>query len=179
MSLSRSPSPRPNGGWSTPGLDYSNSSSPGRKPNAGLNGDLREDRWASAKARSEQLRNQPSYLTRNEGFFSRSKRKISKTLPFFDTQDAKKKDWRNAEKLGRGRWPSTFSSLRTLVGNVLRRFKVAIIILTIVLLVFFVSAKTGTNFAKIQRYPSDMNSQAYEVDIEERHLLAVEANMSS
>ncbi|OJJ46199.1 hypothetical protein ASPZODRAFT_67584 [Penicilliopsis zonata CBS 506.65] len=85
MSLSRSPSPRPGGGWSSPGLTAggggggsSSGTSTPRSPNGpgGLS-------WAAAKAKSDEVRSYPSFATRNNGFFSRQKRKISASLPRF------------------------------------------------------------------------------------------------
>ena len=137
MSLSRSPSPRPAGGWSTTGLtDDSDASISGKRDYGELNGSASSDvAWAAAKARSNQVRNTPSFKTRNEGFFSRQRRKISATLPRFNSFNSSRKDW-NAEKLGRGRWrPSDdgrLSRLKTLVGNLLRKFKVLILIFLLI-----------------------------------------------
>lgn len=89
---------------------------------------------------------QPSIQTKNEGFFQRSRRKISQTLPLPAFHS--RKDWRETEKLGRGRWTpggssGSLSKLKTLVGNVLRRFKFAFVILTIVAVVTVLFNQTG------------------------------------
>ena len=80
----------------------------------------------------------PSFSTRNEGFFSRSRRKISSSLPTFNRLGSNKKDWRESEKLGRGRWhPSRESRLgrvKTLVGNLIRKFRLVFIFLIAILL---------------------------------------------
>lgn len=84
MSLSRSPSPRPGGGWSSPGLTAGSgtstprgfSPSPASLAPSGLS-------WAAAKAKSDEVRGYPSFSTRNSGFFSRQKRQISARLPSF------------------------------------------------------------------------------------------------
>lgn len=139
MSLSRTPSPQPGGGWSTPGLtDASDYDTPWRRDHGDLNGSGPNDlAWAAAKARSQGVRNTPSFTTRNEGFFSRQKRKISATLPRFNSSNADQKDWK-AEKLGRGRWrpagDGRLSRLRTLVGNILRKFKLLIVMMVIIAL---------------------------------------------
>jgi len=77
--------------------------------------------WAAAKAKSDQFKGYPSFSTRNEGFFSRSKRKISSTLPRFNSFGATKKDWRESEKLGRGRWypgaGGRWPKLKTFLGT--------------------------------------------------------------
>lgn len=111
MSLSRSPSPRRGGGWSSPGLtspydNVSGKSSP-RKTYADiqLNGAAGSDdkKWASAKARSEEINGYPSFSTQNQGFFSRHARKISTSLPTFSM--GARRDFSDREKFGRGRWP--------------------------------------------------------------------------
>jgi mannan polymerase II complex MNN10 subunit len=84
MSLSRSPSPHPGGGWSSPGLTPGSGTSTPRSgflsPNSlGPSGIS----WAAARAKSDEVRGYPSFSTRNNGFFSRSKRKITSSLPRF------------------------------------------------------------------------------------------------
>ncbi|PLB33252.1 putative alpha-1,6-mannosyltransferase subunit [Aspergillus candidus] len=81
---SGSPSPRPDGGrgWSTPSLTPHSGRSTPRSSElltpASVSSNIS---WASAKAKSEEIRGYPSFATRNNGFFSRSKRQISATLP--------------------------------------------------------------------------------------------------
>jgi hypothetical protein len=88
MSLSRSPSPRRDGGWSSPGLstpyDEANgrSRSP-RKAYGGINGGPQGVTWASAKANSARVNGYPSYQSQNKGFFSRHMRNLSESLPYF------------------------------------------------------------------------------------------------
>jgi hypothetical protein len=148
MSLSRSPSPRLGGGWSTPGLtDDCGYGTPGRREYGDLNGSASNDSaWAAAKARSSQVRNTPSFTTRNEGFFSRQKRKISATLPRFNSFGPNQKDW-NAEKLGRGRWRPTgggkWSRLKTLVGNLLRKFKFLFVMLALIVFTTLLWSKSS------------------------------------
>ena len=137
MSLSRSPSPLPNGGWTTKGLTDRTPT-----PNSlyhGANGYVNgDDQWAAAKARSAQVRGYPSIQTKNEGFFQRSRRKIS-TLPVFNSPYTPlSANWKDPEKLGRSRWTprggGSMSRLKTFLGNVLRKFKFLFIILSIVTL---------------------------------------------
>jgi hypothetical protein len=143
MSLSRSPSPQLNGGWSTPGLtDHSGRDSPRKMP-YDMNGYASNNiSWTAAKAKGDQSRGYPSFSTRNEGFFSRSKRKISSTLPRFNSFGTNKKDWRESEKLGRGRWypggGGRWPRLKTFAGNVLRKFRFLFIILAIIAVLTFV-----------------------------------------
>ncbi|OGE50979.1 hypothetical protein PENARI_c015G00036 [Penicillium arizonense] len=78
MSLSRSPSPHAGGGWSSPGLVPSSGTSPPRpgtlSPGSGIS-------WAAARAKSDEVRGYPSFSTRNSGFFSRQKHKLTTRLP--------------------------------------------------------------------------------------------------
>ncbi|KAI5282784.1 alpha-1,6-mannosyltransferase [Ascosphaera acerosa] len=73
-----------NGGLASPGLG-----SPGLLPsNSGSNlvaaaGTTGPVSWESAKAKSDAVRGYPSFSTRNHGFFSRQRRKISASLPRF------------------------------------------------------------------------------------------------
>jgi mannan polymerase II complex MNN10 subunit len=101
--------------------------------------------WAAAKAKSDQFKGYPSFSTRNEGFFSRSKRKISSTLPRFNSFGATGKDWRESEKLGRGRWypgaGGRWPKLKTFIGNVLRKFRFLLIVLAIIAFITFVASK--------------------------------------
>ncbi|GES64961.1 alpha-1,6-mannosyltransferase subunit [Aspergillus terreus] len=85
MSISRSPSPHPVGaGWSSPGLTPGSGASTPRSgylsPNSLGPGGIS---WAAAKAKSDEVRGYPSFSTRNNGFFSRSRRQLSATLPRF------------------------------------------------------------------------------------------------
>ncbi|KAJ5081163.1 hypothetical protein N7456_013401 [Penicillium angulare] len=109
MSLSRSPSPHPGGGWSSPGLaPGSGTSTPrGYSPNTLSPGGIS---WATAKAKSDEVRKYPSFSTRNSGFFSRQKHKLSARLPSFRNQagdtgyvekDSYRAQWRPS---GRGLW---------------------------------------------------------------------------
>jgi mannan polymerase II complex MNN10 subunit len=85
MTLSRSPSPRPGGGWSSPGLvPASSTTSPGGPSPGSLSpGTPSGISWAAAKAKSEEVRGYPSFATRNSGFFSRQRHKISTRFSSF------------------------------------------------------------------------------------------------
>ncbi|PTU20021.1 hypothetical protein P175DRAFT_0502175 [Aspergillus ochraceoroseus IBT 24754] len=80
MSLSRSPSPHPGGGWSSPSLTPGSGTS---TPQSGFYSTSPSGPWLAAKAKSDEARGYPSFSTRNNGFFSRSKRQITATLPRF------------------------------------------------------------------------------------------------
>ncbi|KAI9848945.1 MAG: alpha-1,6-mannosyltransferase [Sclerophora amabilis] len=138
MTLSRSPSPRPGGGWSTPGLNtaYSTNSGPS-SPVKSFNADPNGVTWASASAKSHQVNGYPSFQTRNNGFFGRSYRKISGSLPTFNI-GAGPRDYAEKEKLGRGRWPPDQGSwparARTIFARVLRRMRLRSLIVFLILL---------------------------------------------
>jgi len=148
MSLSRSPSPRRGGGWSSPGLtspfdNVSGKSSPRKtygdvqmNGSAGASGD--SVTWASAKARSEEVNGYPSFSTRNNGFFSRHARKISTSLPTFSMGG--RRDFSDKEKLGRGRWPpiqgSRTGRFLTYTGRIIWRLRLRLgIVLSLILAV--------------------------------------------
>lgn len=146
MSLSRSPSPRRGGGWSSPGLtspydNVSGKSSPRRTyEDYEMNGSASGDNvsWASAKARSEEVRGYPSFSTRNQGFFSRHARRLSSSLPTFTMGG--RRDFADKEKLGRGRWPPMNGSrpgrFLTSVGRLIWRLRLRLgIVLGLILAV--------------------------------------------
>ena len=154
MSLSRSPSPNRGGGWSSPGLttpydNVSGRSSPRKayatefpfNANGGMNGS--NVTWASAKARSQEVNGYPSFSTRNNGFFSRHARKLSRSLPSFNIGGQR---YAEKEKLGRGRHSEgKFRRLATHLGRMLWRMRLRLLvvitcILSIVL--FYVTRKS-------------------------------------
>ncbi|KAF9883870.1 alpha-1,6-mannosyltransferase [Aspergillus nanangensis] len=110
MSMSRSPSPHPGAGWSSPGLTPGSGTSTPRSgylsPNhLGANGIS----WATAKAKSDEVRGYPSFSTRNNGFFSRSKRQISATLPRFRLNTGSSPNGYYVDKDEYGRGPKSGS----------------------------------------------------------------------
>ena len=61
--------------------------------------------WAVAKAKSDEVKSYPSFSTRNSGFFSRQKRKISARIPSLrigSSSSAKDYDYKNAYGYGSG-----------------------------------------------------------------------------
>ncbi|KAI1828117.1 galactosyl transferase GMA12/MNN10 family-domain-containing protein [Xylaria intraflava] len=96
MFLSRSPSPIPGGGWSSPGLDITSSgrSSPAKMAFSDSNAGAVT--WESARKKSRGVAGYPSFSTQNQGFFTRHMRRISGSLPSF-TVDGDK-DMRRTEK---------------------------------------------------------------------------------
>jgi mannan polymerase II complex MNN10 subunit len=143
MSLSRSPSPLPGGGWSSPGLNAGSGSTSPQFPHGptGPSGIS----WASAKAKSDEVRSYPSFSTRNSGFFSRQKRKISASLPRFTLSQSR--DYREKEKLGRGRWQSgghTWKGrLVSFGGSLLRRSRYRFLLIILVVFICYLSFWNG------------------------------------
>lgn len=127
MSLSRSPSPQPSGGWHSPGLTSSKfdggvastSSSPRLYGGDYMNGGSSSSNvtWASAQARSANVKGRASH-SQNQGFF-RHFRRLSSSLPRFSHPGST--HYAEKEKLGRGRWnPHDGDSLRNLVRMIRR-----------------------------------------------------------
>lgn len=126
MSLSRSPSPHPGGGWSSPGLTpASGSSTPkrGYSPNTLVPNSA----WAAAKAKSEEVRGYPSFSTRNSGFFSRQKNKISGRLPSFHGAQSPH-GYVDKDVYGRERWYRSAGDARGALGILLRRGRARLVL---------------------------------------------------
>lgn len=143
MSLSRSPSPVPGGGWSSPGLNINTSgrSSPAKSSFAGPNGGTVT--WESARLKSQGVAGYPSFSTQNQGFFTRHMRRISSSLPSFNM--ATDERYAEKEKLGRGRWRiPLLGRVRALVARMGRKGKIraliAILLFTCYLL-FYITRK--------------------------------------
>ncbi|KAH8820409.1 glycosyltransferase family 34 protein [Xylogone sp. PMI_703] len=131
MSLSRSPSPRPGGGWSSPGLNdpyasVSGRASPAVSYNAGSS-NANNVTWESARAKSMGINGYPSFQTQNSGFFNRHYRSISNSLPRFNLGG---KSYAEKEKQGRKRWfkeGSRLGKLGARIDRTPRRTKWSII----------------------------------------------------
>lgn len=151
MSLSRSPSPRRDGGWSSPGLttpyDESNgrSRSP-RKAYGDINGGAQGVTWASAKANSARVNGYPSYQSQNKGFFSRHMRNLSESLPYF-AHGGQEDRHAEKERSGRGRssggsWADVPRRIAFLLSR--RRKYAAMLVLAIfAILLWFSKRKNG------------------------------------
>ncbi|KAH7124079.1 galactosyl transferase GMA12/MNN10 family-domain-containing protein [Dendryphion nanum] len=128
---SRSPSPRP-GGWSSPGLNTPYDSGGRASPFA--NGGAHNVTWASAQARSAEVKSYTAFNPRSQGFFGRHFRKISTSLP---TSYAEK------EKLGRGRFQGNkVAQVLTRIGRNLWRMKRsvgAVLLFVLCIIIFYVT----------------------------------------
>lgn len=149
MSLSRSPSPHPGGGWSSPGLTpASGSSTPtrGYSPNTLVPNSA----WAAAKAKSEEVRGYPSFSTRNSGFFSRQKNKISGRLPSFHGAQSPH-GYVDKDVYGRERWYRSAGDARGALGILLRRGR-ARLVLGLLLVCLAYLCLWGRKFSQGQKH---------------------------
>lgn len=128
VDMSGSSSPQP-GGWSSPGLStpYDNS---GRNSPYANGSSSHNVTWASAQARSAEVKGYPAFTTRGQGFFGKHFRKLSMGLPF---------NQGDKEKLGRGRAQDNKLTriLNGLVWNLWRLRKRVAIVFLIIFLLFF------------------------------------------
>ena len=151
MSLSRSPSPRPGGGWSSPGLANPYATVSGRSSPAktyGLNAGTNTVTWESAKAKSNGVNGYPSFSTQGPGFFNRHMRTLSASLPRFNT--GPEKTYAEKEKLGRGRWMprdgTKLAKLRILILETSRKAKIRLLIVTafiFMIILFYMTRKVS------------------------------------
>jgi hypothetical protein len=147
MSLSRSPSPQRGGGWASPGLTtpYDSSSRRSSPIRTYPNGNARGVTWATASARSAQVRGAPSFAPRNQGI-GRHFRKWSSKLPFFSND----RSYAEKEKLGRGRSSSTRSTkLRDYAAHIgriawrLRKLLAVTILFVLCIILFYATRKSS------------------------------------
>lgn len=131
--MSRSPSPRP-GGWSSPGLSYDN----GGRTSPFANGSSSHNvTWASAQARSAEVKAHNSFNPRNQGFFTKHFRRISTSLPM---------SYGDKEKLGRGRYQNNkfVQLLNRIAWNIwrLRRSVGVVLLVLFSIIMFYVTRKS-------------------------------------
>ena len=162
MSLSRSPSPQRGGGWSSPGLTYESGRASPRK----TYGDIKMNgaagtgiTWESAKARSDEVKGYPSITTQNQGFFSRHLRRISTSLPTFNTG---RRDFSDKEKLGRGRWtPSNNTRTGRILSTIGRmiwrmRLKLGIVLGLFLLYVLFYASRKSISVTNVRMLTNNL-----------------------
>jgi mannan polymerase II complex MNN10 subunit len=134
MSLSRSPSPGPDGGWSSPGLTDGTDNV--RQSNSRGNNVT----WAGAKKKSELVNERHLSFPKNGGFFNRHMRSLSNSLPRFNMGGDY--SYSEKEKLGRGRWSAKGSSLigrtRNRIIQFVRRSRLRAMVILGVVLVFII-----------------------------------------
>ncbi|KAG5915178.1 hypothetical protein E4U42_000109 [Claviceps africana] len=126
MSLSRSPSPVPGGGWSSPGLNiHSGRESPANAASSN------SASWESAKMRHLTPKGYPSFSTHNQGFFTRHMRQLSSSLPRFASNGSDQSS-DDKQRLGRGRWSTQniplVGRIRSVFGRMGRKLKIRLLI---------------------------------------------------
>lgn len=147
MTNSRSPSPAPGGGWSSPGLNInSGRSSPATAFPGITNG--QQDLWGSSRSKNMGDRGYPAFETQNQGFFQRHMRRISNSLPRFNTST----HYAEKEKLQRGRWSaaqptSLLGRLRSMTGRLGRKSKLRMLLVFLLLssIWLFYHSRTSRN----------------------------------
>lgn len=128
--MSRSPSPRP-GGWSSPGLSTPYDGS-------GANGSSSHNvTWASAQARSAEVKSNSGFNPRGQGFFTKHFRRISTSLPM---------SYGDKEKVGRGRYQNNkfMQFLNRIAWNIwrLRRSLGVVLFIVFSIIMFYVTRKS-------------------------------------
>lgn len=136
MSLSRSPSPVPGGGWASPGLNInSDRSSPVDAPPSGSMS------WESAKMRRHGAKGYPSFSTHNQGFFTRHMRRLSSSLPRFKSSSAHAQ-CDDKDKPSHGNWPGRnipfVGRIRSVFGRMGRKLKIRLLIGLVILLCVYI-----------------------------------------
>ena len=123
--MSRSPSPKP-GGWSSPGLStpYDGAGPTGPYANGSSSHNVT---WASAQARSAEVKGYPGFTPRNQGFFGKHFRRISTSLPFNHSEK---------EKLGRGRNQNKVMRFLNAIAMTLWRLRKRVLMLLLVVTLF-------------------------------------------
>lgn len=117
MSLSRSPSPVPGGGWATPGLNVTSSGRTSPSPTYSTsNGN--PVRWDSTRPRGSANNGYPTFATHNQGFFTRHYRRISSSLPTFNMADSPKPPYSDKDKPGTRRWYHRIPIISPLAGKI-------------------------------------------------------------
>ncbi|KAH3914513.1 hypothetical protein HBI56_094980 [Parastagonospora nodorum] len=130
--MSRSPSPRP-GGWSSPGLSTPYDGSGRTSPFA--NGSSSHNvTWASAQARSAEVKSNSGFNPRGQGFFTKHFRRISTSLPM---------SYGDKEKVGRGRYQNNkfMQFLNRIAWNIwrLRRSLGVVLFIVFSIIMFYVT----------------------------------------
>jgi mannan polymerase II complex MNN10 subunit len=176
MSLSRSPSPQRSGGWSSPGLTtpYNSNSRRSSPIRSYANGSANNVTWATAQARSDQVR---SFSPRNQGF-SRHFQGLSSRLPHFNSRD-----YSDKEKLGRGRWSSSAAASRlqnvlAFLGRVIWRMRLRFAaVLAFLLLIMLFYATRGYSDTMLLEHLTNY-TQLYIESIGKSPTSAAEKNLS-
>lgn len=180
MTLSRSPSPIRGGGWSSPGLNISTS---GRSSPATVFAKASNESqplWESSRAKNMGAKGYPAFETQNKGFFQRHMRRISQSLPRFNTST----HYAEKEKLQGGRGSAAhrmplFGKARDVAGRMGRKAKLRLFLVSLLLFAVWIFFHSRTSHkASDDRLYTDF-PQPYCITGDEHRGLAVDRNMSS
>lgn len=173
MSLSRSPSPVPGGGWAAPGLIEPYENMGGHPSPRQAYGEKNEQTdgngviWASPRKRNDQTNGYPNFAPRGDGFFQRHSRRISESLPTFI---GRRRSHAEKERGYSSRWApasgTLLSRIRTFTGNIGRRMRVRILLIFVLVLAFILFYTTREVHPTPQLQNTD-REQHYIVAIEE------------
>ncbi|KAI1356475.1 galactosyl transferase GMA12/MNN10 family-domain-containing protein [Xylaria sp. FL0043] len=132
MSLSRSPSPIPGGGWASPGLDINSSgrSTPAKMTFSSSNAGAVT--WESARMKSRGVTGYPTFSTQNQGFFTRHMRRISSSLPSFSNHNDDVTTEKDKFRPARSRIP-LLGRIKSIMARMSRKWKVRALIAIIIL----------------------------------------------
>ncbi|KAI2629016.1 galactosyl transferase GMA12/MNN10 family-domain-containing protein [Xylaria nigripes] len=147
MSLSRSPSPVPGGGWSSPGLAITSSgrSSPVKKTFSDSNAGIVT--WESARKKSRGVAGYPSFSTQNQGFFTRNMRRISSSFPSFSTNEDEDTTYTRKGKPAQPSWRlPLLARIQALVARMSRRWKIRILIVLFLFLGYIIFLITPLSY---------------------------------
>lgn len=146
MSLSRSPSPVPGGGWASPGLNINASGRSSPVPGYSASNGTPVI-WESARQKTMGAAGgYPSFSTHNQGFFTRHMRRLSSSLPRFSSST----HYAEKEKLGRGRWSANnvplLGRLRAMMARMGRKMKLRLLfaLLLILSVIIFFNTRSST-----------------------------------
>lgn len=139
MSLSRSPSPSPGGGWSSPGLNIQGSgrSSPSRSHAADSNG-AAPGAWESTRTRNAGTSKYPSFSTQNQGFFTRHMRQLSSSLPRFHNNSRHADKEKHSRSFSDGANASLGGRFRLIFARMGRKLKFRVLLASLLLICAFV-----------------------------------------
>lgn len=118
-----------------------------------VNGSASGVTWASAQARSAEVRGYPGLASQGGGWFGSHVRRMSSNLanlPMF-----RQSSWAEKEKLGRGRYPSQLQNAAKSFLRILWRLRLRIaLVLTIILvpILFYATRKSDVYYALLAIY---------------------------
>lgn len=152
MSSSRPTSPNHTGGYSAPGFHTPGFHTPPHHQSGSNVHTVRTVSWADAKARAAKIKGYGAYES-NQSFTKRYLGRMSASLPFHNSNRngyTTGRDYREKEKLGRGRWTpmggtrkTRFWDVATMIRRMAWRFRlrVAVALLFVIYWILFYATR--------------------------------------